>query len=128
MRKLILAVFLIVVSNITLAASDRWLKVDGNSDLAMFIDLATLDINKNIVKAWILVNYSSPQKGDEGTFLSVKHFDMFDCNSREKQNLYFSAYEKNNGDGKLMAAEKMNDISPVVPGTMTEKIFNSVCK
>jgi len=87
MKKLLLTLLLAVVSSTTMA---EWVEVDTNYSVGLtaYADPVTIRKLGNIVKMWILYDYTMAQTNATKPYLSIKARWKFDCKEEQIQILY----------------------------------------
>jgi hypothetical protein len=83
------------------------------------------------LKAWIIVDYESPQDSQGGKYLSTKQLDYYDCKGRTVGTGQIVYYSMNLGQGdsvhSAMVPPEYVSYSDVVPDTVGEKMLNTIC-
>jgi len=131
MKKLLLTLLLAIVSSSAMA---EWVEVDTNygDGLTVYADPVTIrKFGKfgNIVKMWILYDYTMAQTNATKPYLSIKARWKFDCKEEQIQILYELLFTANMGEGKLVRSLGLhnNKWQPVASGTINAHLWKFSC-
>ncbi|WP_156905593.1 surface-adhesin E family protein [Pseudomonas vranovensis] len=129
MKKLcmFIALFLLLCAK----ASAEWQSVPVDSiERAFFVENSTIKKSQNLLKLWILTNYSSPQQvGNDPAYLSEKYFYEIDCRENKLRMVQGALYKNINGGGSIIHTEnRAGEWSFVVPGSTYEVVISYICK
>lgn len=127
-RKFVLGVLL---ATPTLSFASDWQPIVYNRSTMYYLDYESVTSHRGLVKAWISVKYSTPQKSDASLpqpYIAEKNLQYFDCKKNLMGMTAFTLYAANGtvvdsfaGDVNLM---KLTD---VVPDSIGERIFKVAC-
>ena len=114
------------------AAYAEWQVVSEGTGGKVYVDFDRSVREKDSTKIWALIDFKSQRETDEEkkvSYLSVLiHFE-FDCRKRlakQTRTLYFS---ESMGSGKQVDSSwGRGFFDDIVPNTLDEMVFNSVCK
>lgn len=125
MRASFATAFLLVLAGNAWA---EWTFVDTNKEVTMYADTATIRRYGNIVKMWVLVDYSAPKLIAERIRSSAMQFDEFDCKEMRTRTLQFTSYKGNFGKGEVVSSGTETPWSFVSPGSLGESSLKVACK
>ncbi len=129
MYKVILMMLLTVMSSSAMA---EWVEVDTNygDGLTAYADPVTIRKLGNIVKIWILYDYTMAQTNARKPYLSIKARWKCDCKEEQIQILYQLLFTANMSEGKVVRSLGLhnNKWQPVVPGSMKEILWKFACE
>lgn len=132
MRKILLALFLAVISNNTMA---RWVyiaetenKVADVDAYAVYANPVTIRRSGSIVIMWGLYDYKvATEKGSR----SEKRKVTYDCIQRKARMLFVSFHSGRMGSGKILADLDKNELNnhweKVLPGSIIEASLKYAC-
>lgn len=127
MRKIILMMLLAVVSNSAMA---EWVKVGAGGGAEILADPATIRKTGNMVKMWVLFNFSTPRELTDGpTYLSMKIQEQYDCEEEQTRSLYSTIYPEKGGKGNEVGNKSTpGNWLPVSPKSVSEILYKVACK
>jgi Surface-adhesin protein E len=128
MRKLVLMLFLSVMSNHAMAELEQ---IGGYGGLTIYTDPSNINKEGNIVRMWNVYNYYTAKSGPGGKmYLSIDQQEEFDCEERKMRTLYFSYRSENKGEGEPVYSKSFSgDIrwDPIEPDSKSEYLFKYAC-
>lgn len=80
--------------------------VAENDQIRVFASRATLVRQGSLVKMWSLLDYDTPQKGEQGMFRSAQTQDEYDCAARRSRLLLVTRHEGRMGEGKVLHTDR----------------------
>ena len=128
MLRLIFFTLLILNSN---AAYAEWVKVSDHDEAGktVYVDLATIRRNSNLVKMWQFFDYKTVQTVGGVRFLSNKEEWEFDCVEERSRSLGLKEFSGNMGSGTVVYTNsQVGRWLPVVPGSIGHTVWTVVCK
>jgi Surface-adhesin protein E len=128
MRKLVLMLFLSVMSNHAMAELEQ---IGGYGGLTIYTDPSNINKEGNIVRMWNVYNYYTAKRGPGGRmYLSIDQQEEFDCGEKKIRTLYFSYRSGNMGEGEPVYSKSFSqDIrwDPIEPDSKSEYLLKYVC-
>ncbi len=127
MRKLLFGLFLSLVAS---ATSAQWVFVGENTSRdKSYADPATKRRTGNVVRMWVLTDYSKPGVIDGKVSLSDRVYTQYDCAERTSQILQLAFFSGKMLSGELLGSDtKLRSRDFIAPGTMAEAQLNFACK
>ena len=128
MLRLIFFTLLILNSN---AAYAEWVKVSDHDEAGktVYVDLATIRRNSNLIKMWQFFDYKTVQTVGGVRFLSNKEEWEFDCVEERSRSLGLKEFSGNMGSGTVVYTNsQVGRWLPVVPGSIGHTVWTVVCK
>ena len=126
MKRLLMGQMLLVTAT---AASAEWTVVaGGNNEFTLYLDMATIRRNGNLVKLWDLMDYKTTQEFSNHSFLSTKQQTEYDCKEERGRQLAYSFFSGQMGSGKNVNTN--NDTgkwAPIQPGSVGEAKWKIAC-
>jgi hypothetical protein len=128
MRRL-LATMLLSLACSTVHA--EWIQLSQSEDEVNtnFVDPSTIRKSGNVVKLWVMSDYTVIQSFAGSDYLSTVHQDEYDCKNEMGRVIYVSFYK--NGKAKGVSFDKVEQPQskwrPIQPQTMTQSLFNYAC-
>lgn len=127
MKKLIILIFLEITVNL-LAQEDRWLFIgEGSNGVMVYYDNLTMEYDEDIVKVWekfVHKNYEYDKNVDK-YITSTTWLNYVHCGKRKidvKEIIFYYS------DG-TSRSRKFNELPErIVPDTITETLYEAVCK
>ena len=96
MRKLILAILLIVISTSAMA---EWELIDGGKVFDTYFDATSIKKDGSKAKMWVIWDYKTPQKDLNQPYLSVLDKSVYDCKNETNKTLTRVFYTNNMRQG-----------------------------
>ena len=125
MKKLPLALALIFVSSSAMA---KWIKVDDDYLLDIYVDYATIRKADNKVSMWDLVDLKSEREVVGTRLLSAKTQNEYDCKKEQWRLVASSFFNKNMGAGRVVYSGKPGQKwLPVEPDSFAEVLWAIAC-
>jgi len=124
--KLLAFVLLLLGSTSTWAG---WYVIGNTGNADVYVDDATIRQEDTLVKMWSLFDFKTIQQVAEGTYLSQKAQQEFDCEGEKYRTLYASFHSGHMGDGRVIFSsdEPGEAWEPVAPGTVGEGFWKIAC-
>jgi hypothetical protein len=132
MKKIILAVLLMLLAVVSSNAIAEWVKVtpdtDNNTQIS-YADPATIRKKGNMVKMWGLIDYKAARIDFTGmTYMSLQEQSEYDCEEDQVRILYFSFHSENMGRGKLLFSNSdPQKWQPAPPGSPADEMWKIAC-
>jgi hypothetical protein len=131
MKKIIIALFLMLASNAVMA---EWVlySVSSYTSLSAYYDPDSVKVRGHMVKVWIIYDFTKPE-GDAYAgerYSSIKNQVEIDCYDERNRLTYISHYSGRMGFGKVMSSYNIpnGEFSPTVPDTVMSSLSDIVCK
>lgn len=127
MKKITLALFLILASTSTLA---EWSIVAENKEAsaATFVDLKTIRKMANSAEMWSAVVYLQPQSVDGKNIMSFTELDEYDCKLKKFRIISLIGYTGKLATGDIVLADYEYGDWVIVPTkSISEKQWNLAC-
>ena len=127
MKKLLLIFILVVVSS---SATAEWVEIGQNESkepLSTYADPDTIQKEENIIKMWVLHEFSIPRP--ELDFISAKHKEEYDCKEKKRRVLFIAFYSGHMGGGETVdthSEPQANWQQPPV-GSLAEAVLEFAC-
>jgi hypothetical protein len=86
-------------------ARGAWTVIAENDQIRVYADKATIRRQGSIVTMWSLMDYRQSQLGKNGSYLSSKGHDEYDCSLRRTRLLVTTEHDGRMGTGKLLDSE-----------------------
>jgi TonB family protein len=112
------------------SAWGEWTGIGKMGDETIYLDFATIRRTGNLVKAWTLWDYKTVRTlSGGGGYLSAKAQMQLDCEEEGLRTIAFVEYSGHMGEGNVAYSnsDPTTTWDPVVPGTIGETLFNTVC-
>jgi TonB family protein len=125
MKRLMLIVLLLAAGS----AWGEWTGIGKVGDETIYLDFATIRRTGNLVKAWTLWDYKTVRTlSGGGKYLSAKTQMQLDCKEEGLRTIAFVKYSGHMGEGNVASSNSdPTTWDPVVPSTIGETLFNTVC-
>lgn len=98
-------------------ARAEWTVVAENDQIRVYADRATLRRQGSIVTMWSLMDYRQNQLGKNGSYLSSKGHDEYDCALRRTRLLLTTEHDGRMGTGKMLGSEPVQGAWEDVTGS-----------
>ncbi len=123
MKKILLLIILFFTS---LSVFAEWIELGSTEDKTLYFKSDSIRKKKNLVKVWILHNYSNAK--EDGT-KSEKDFIEINCSEEEMRLLSTISYNQQFGKGTHLGHNDFSlaAFSPIVPESGGSHIFQKVC-
>jgi hypothetical protein len=107
----------------------EWIEVSQDNNSIFYIDESTIQREDDMVKMWGLLEYKSEQVVGKYRYLSQMTQYEFDCKEKQRRNFYswFHSMRMGGGDVVYTIEQPEDKWSPVVPGTVGNKIWKIAC-
>lgn len=111
-------------------ANAAWTLIGETTTSSEYIDISTARKDGDIVKVWVLTDWTNPQKLSETqSYLSNVIQAEFDCKNEQTRMMHSSAFPAHHGKGEAIVNGPGRMIwQPIPPGTIGEAQFKIVCK
>ena len=113
---------------LTLATSPAWAKwviIDETTHVTQYFDPATVRINGNLRRIWILQNLKVRNSDGE---LSTRMLAEYDCKAVRSKVISLSTHSGSMASGKtILSGNEPVDWSGIPPGSVEEDIFKVAC-
>ena len=119
--------FIFLLLNFSLANAE-WVYVTENLKGTSLVDFKSIKKNSNFRKAWTRIIFIEPQDGSNGTFLSMKTYDEFDCKNDETRQLSILTFSDKEGSMLAFSSYDKGSFRPIVPDSTWSKVSEAVCK
>lgn len=109
------------------ARATEWVPVAGTARYLAEIDLASAEVNRDMVKVWVRQTYDKPQQDDETRkpFLVEMYQSTQDCSQRT---YVLGEFVRRAKDGQITRSGARNDGAKVVlPGSVAEGTWRTAC-
>ena len=125
MKKLILVLLLL-----STPAWAEWTRVDVNEDSDVYVDLATIHKQANIVNMWALLDYKTAhQWSDYLLYWSMKTQREFDCDAGQVHTLNSLFHFEHMGNGQsVYTVPGGTSWRPVPPDSIDAILWKFACK
>ena len=126
MKRLLLGLMLAMTAG---AASAEWTRAGDSESHILYVDIATIRRNGNLVKMWDLADFMTVKKAADGqSFLSSKAQQEYDCKEEKSRTLAFTWLSGQMGNGKVVYANSdPRKWSPIQPGSVRETQWKIAC-
>ncbi len=123
MKKILLLIILFFTS---LSVFAEWIELGSTEDKTLYFKSDSIRKKKNLVKVWILHNYSNAK--EDGT-KSEKDLIEINCSEEEMRLLSTISYNQEFGKGTHLGHNDFSlaAFSPIVPESAGSRIFQKVC-
>jgi hypothetical protein len=129
---LMLKVILMLALGLTCSsAMAGWTKVHEYTKATVYVNLATIQRDENLVKMWSMSDYKSPQHAHQKeSFRSIKTQAEFDCNERKRRIVSITLYSGKKSDGDVVYSNAYFDKPwlPIVLGSLEDHEWEIACK
>jgi hypothetical protein len=129
---LMLKVILMLALGLTCSsAMAGWTKVHEYTKATVYVNLATIQRDENLVKMWSMSDYKSPQHAHQKElYRSIKSQAEYNCNERTRRivSITFYSGRKSNGDVVYSNAYFDKPWIPVALGSIEENELGLACK
>lgn len=122
-----------MVCPISSFASD-WQGIAFNGSTLYYMDYESVAPYKNLTKAWIRIQYATPQETDTNPtklYISEKQLQYFDCKQKLMGMTAFTSYGVGEASGTVIESVEGSienrRLKDVVPDTVGETIFKVAC-
>ena len=120
--------FLVLFFSVSFAKAYTLVATSENS-VDFFVDISSLQIKGNYVRAWEKTNLPSPKLIDGSYYQSTRSYEEYDCKERKSRTLSWSVFlEKDLKGGLVLSYSKAADWDFIAPNTTANKMMNVVCK
>ena len=127
--KPLIAVLLAVFST---GAMAEWTYLTSREDNAfdVYIDKTTIRKRGNVAKMWELKDYKAPQKEPDGSYLSDRLLQEYDCVEVKVRHLAITLFSDNMGKGQVTFNHQYDDSKwvDIPPGTVNMALWKAACK
>ncbi len=103
MRKLILALVLMTISNTALA---EWREFNDDENFTTYIDVQSIRKNEGTARMWVLVNFKVPKLVGKEQVGSLRLLNEFDCVDERIRTLDTHFFKRKMADGLTPNLEK----------------------
>ena len=126
MKRLVLGLMLGLTATAALA---EWSPASDNDEFILYIDIATIRRNGNLVKMWELMDYKTMKKSVSGPFyLSSKIQSEYDCKGEGVRILAYSLFRGKMGNGNVVVSDSDGGKwEPIRPGSVGETLWKIAC-
>lgn len=130
MKKIVLAIMMLLISNNLTA---KWIlitHIDVNNRTSIYVDYDTIRKKGNFVSMWALIDFMHEQKlPDDSKYFSGKEQFEYDCITEQTRNLYVSLYSRNMGEGTsvYISDKASNEWVPIVPESVGKTLWEIAC-
>jgi S1-C subfamily serine protease len=117
----------VAVLGASAARAAEWAPVAGSAKYLAEIDLASVEVKKDVVKVWVRLTYDRPQQDEEThkPFLTEMYRTTEDCSQRTHMRGEFVRRAK---DGEIVrSGATSEDPKAVLPGSIGEGAWRTVC-
>lgn len=113
----------------TNCSAGSWYLLEASDDSFFYIDKSTVRNDKNILRVWELIDTTNGFV-DNQKIKSYKEHREYDCNKETHRTVYVVHYSDNMGGGNVLHSISTiyDPFNPIVPGSVTETIFNYLCR
>ena len=130
MRPVVFFAAFVCLTNVVHAAN--WVKVASQTGLAIYADSESVVHNDGKARAWFWYKYdvpfTVPGTDPPVSYKEVKALESFKCAERVYINLVQVLYKDQKAFYTTKAADEAENYNEVVPGTMSEGMFNFTCQ
>lgn len=123
---------LLLVAALGLAATcarAEWTVVAENDQIRVYADRATIRRQGSIVTMWSLMDYRQSQLGKNGSYLSSKGHDEYDCSLRRTRLLLTTEHDGRMGTGKMLGSEPVEGSwENVADGSLMGMLWRFACR
>jgi len=103
-------------------------KGDDGTTRIHYVDQDTIVDNGDKVQMWFLTIYSSPFKGSNFTYSSVKAHEEFDCKLKANRLRYIAHYASKDGSGNPLSGQSIDSKwEPAIPGSILAAMLKFAC-
>ena len=116
---------LFIVSN---GAMAEWDFVTETDNSYYYADRDAIIKKGNIVKMWVMVDFNSPQKLADKTYLSIRSMYEFNCvevTATTKSMDFYSANMLDNGE--IVSSAELNKYRDIAPNTALKELWKTAC-
>ena len=128
MKKLILAVLLIVTSTSAMA---EWKLINYSDEISLYVDSTSIRKDGTKAKMWYLQDFKTPQKDMGKPYLSKIIKSVNDCKNETDKTLAIVFYQGNMQQGKITLqldyADGESIERAIVPGSIGEILWKIAC-
>lgn len=125
MKKLILAILLIVASTSAMAEWTMW---DEDNSTKQYVDYASIRKTGDMVKMWNLQDHKTIKHEGNIPYLSTKGQDEYGCTSKTWRALSFIVFSGHMGGGKVLYQDVVRgEAKPVLLGSLGEARWKVAC-
>ena len=124
MRRLLLVLMLIVISNSAIA---EWIEAGRNEGSIIYYDSATIRKSGSKVIIWSLHDYKTARGQIEYTSVTME--SEYDCINKQSRRLFISFYQKNMGSGTTIRKDiEPQNWVPITTGSIKEAMWKVACQ
>ena len=125
-RAFILLPILAFVTLSVAARADDWVEVAQSDDGdTYFVRASSLKQGVNTLRAWVLVNFSTPLRSGARSAINLYEFE---CDRERSRQLQTAEYSKIGGSGAvLFSSSAVNEWQYTIPGTVFTYVRTAVC-
>ena len=118
---------LVVVSSSAIA---EWVYIGQNESkepLSTYADPDTIQKEENIIKMWVLHEFSIPRP--ELDFISAKHKEEYDCKGKKRRVLFMAFYSGHMGDGETVSiiTDPKDHFRPTLIDSIGRSVLDYAC-
>ncbi|MEI6707132.1 MAG: surface-adhesin E family protein [Methylococcales bacterium] len=126
-----MAFMIVLTMMISTSARAEWTAIDGNNQVRLYADFATIRIKGTRVKVWSLSDFTTIQSDIVESYLSSKNQVEFDCSEEQYALRAYVLYSGNMGSGEVVYsyAVPLPDqmLKPIIPNSIIDTELKTVC-
>ena len=106
----------------------EWLAIGSTDDGTVYVDPDTIRRKDEMVKMWVLFDFTTTQTGAGHLMLSIKGQEEYDCDGKRRRVLAFSEFSGNMGGGKeVYSASHESTWVPVASENVVQTLWTFAC-